>query len=341
SPFILGRPFLWTARALIDVHEEEMILCDGDERLTLNMRCDTSSYLNQPQKDSINMINIYDDSCEDYLEDLFATNHLSGNLTFSSHPDLTSPEVINPLSGSTTSSSLDNLLEEFADELAFITFPCLTMILPRKWILFSRIRLMSVDALPSTNNEDKVFNTGIFIHENLSEVIVQIAPDKNVNNMSISHASLILDDFDPLLCELPFHKEVLGSETLLSFSFENKKKVFKPRILTSKGVYTFLLSELSHRGPKAFKVIKIFESPMKIFLALMERTFAFWMFRVSISIPHEQTKFEGWVKLSDLKQALRGISWILKTRARGFVLRSLDLHILSFILGIQYPNLIV
>nr|GEU38496.1 hypothetical protein [Tanacetum cinerariifolium] len=34
------------------------------------------------------------------------------------------------------------------------------------------------------------------------------------------------------------------------------------------------------------------------------------------------------------------ISRILNTRARGFVLRSLDLHILSFILGIQYPNLI-
>nr|GFB83202.1 reverse transcriptase domain-containing protein [Tanacetum cinerariifolium] len=36
--FILGRPFLRTARALIDVHGEEMILRDGDERLTLNMR---------------------------------------------------------------------------------------------------------------------------------------------------------------------------------------------------------------------------------------------------------------------------------------------------------------
>nr|GEY92335.1 hypothetical protein [Tanacetum cinerariifolium] len=35
-----------------------------------------------------------------------------------------------------------------------------------------------------------------------------------------------------------------------------------------------------------------------------------------------------------------GISWILKTRARGFVLRLPDLHNLSFILGIQYPNLI-
>nr|GFC87033.1 reverse transcriptase domain-containing protein [Tanacetum cinerariifolium] len=65
-PLILGRPFLRTARALIDVYGEELILRD------------------------------------DYLEDLFAnekiTNHLSSNPTFSSEPDtltsnLTSPEV--------------------------------------------------------------------------------------------------------------------------------------------------------------------------------------------------------------------------------------------------------
>nr|GEV21674.1 reverse transcriptase domain-containing protein [Tanacetum cinerariifolium] len=49
-PLILGRPFLWTARALIEVHGEETILRDGDERLTLNIRHDTSSYSNQPQK---------------------------------------------------------------------------------------------------------------------------------------------------------------------------------------------------------------------------------------------------------------------------------------------------
>nr|GEW28314.1 reverse transcriptase domain-containing protein [Tanacetum cinerariifolium] len=46
-PLILGRPFLWIARALIDVHSEEMIIRDGDERLTLNMRHDTSSYSKQ------------------------------------------------------------------------------------------------------------------------------------------------------------------------------------------------------------------------------------------------------------------------------------------------------
>nr|GFA91762.1 reverse transcriptase domain-containing protein [Tanacetum cinerariifolium] len=41
-PLILGRSFLRTARSLIDVYGEEMILRDGDERLTLNMKHDTA-----------------------------------------------------------------------------------------------------------------------------------------------------------------------------------------------------------------------------------------------------------------------------------------------------------
>ncbi|GKD91345.1 hypothetical protein Tco_1366852 [Tanacetum coccineum] len=121
-----------------------------------------------------------------------------------------------------------------------------------------------VDALPSSDNEEKVFNPGILIHVNHFEVINLATPDKNVKK--ISNASLILEDFNLLsLYELPFHKEVPGSETLLSFSSESEEKVFNPRILTSKGVHTSLLPELSHRGPKAFKVIKILESPMEIF----------------------------------------------------------------------------
>nr|GFC45922.1 reverse transcriptase domain-containing protein [Tanacetum cinerariifolium] len=71
----------------------KMILRDGDERLTLNMRHDTSSYSNQSKKESINMINICDDSSEDFLEELFTKNHQSGNSTSSFHPKLTSPEV--------------------------------------------------------------------------------------------------------------------------------------------------------------------------------------------------------------------------------------------------------
>ncbi|GKB70310.1 hypothetical protein Tco_0931722, partial [Tanacetum coccineum] len=94
-PLILGRPFLRTAHALIDVHGEETILRDGNERLILNMRHDTSSYSTQPHQESINMIDVYNVSHEEILEDLFATNHPSGNPTSSltSHTDLTSPEV--------------------------------------------------------------------------------------------------------------------------------------------------------------------------------------------------------------------------------------------------------
>ncbi|GJV31140.1 reverse transcriptase domain-containing protein [Tanacetum coccineum] len=94
-PLILGRPFLRTARALIDVHGEEMILRDGNERLILNMRNDTSSYSNEPHQESINMIDVYNVSHEEIREDLFATNHPSGNPTslVSYHTNLTSPEV--------------------------------------------------------------------------------------------------------------------------------------------------------------------------------------------------------------------------------------------------------
>ncbi|GJV67232.1 hypothetical protein Tco_1482741 [Tanacetum coccineum] len=89
---------------------------------------------------------------------------------------------------------------------------------------FHTILLFSeVDTLPSTNNEDKVFNPGILIHENLFEVTNLATPDKNVKKTP--NASLILDDFNPPLYELPFHKEVHGLGALLLFLSENEEKV--------------------------------------------------------------------------------------------------------------------
>ncbi|GKE10256.1 hypothetical protein Tco_1413807 [Tanacetum coccineum] len=89
-----------------------------------------------------------------------------------------------------------------------------------------------VDTLSSTNNEDKVFNPGILIHENHFEVTNCVTPEKNVKKTT--NASLIIEDFNPPLYGLPFHKEVPGSKTSPSFSSENEEKVFNPGILTSK-----------------------------------------------------------------------------------------------------------
>ncbi|GJU36382.1 reverse transcriptase domain-containing protein [Tanacetum coccineum] len=421
-PLILGRPFLRTARALIDVHGEEMILRDGNERLILNMRNDTSSYSNEPHQESINMIDVYNVSHEEILKDLFATNHPSGNPTSSltSHTDLTSPEVNddifdpegdiienllnldktkdlppyhdnplsgnptlisepetksssssptltsieesdliweefeaylasdsfppgnsnpssplppfhNSLSGSTTSSSpslpisktSDYFLEEFADELAHITFPPgnddlpfdaesdlreleyllnhdpieemdsiledsvdslndnLDYSSPPLWddyddelldletvndntyddpfyskeekikdskILIDELDLprssdflpfpecdsvfyedfFEVDALSLTDNEDKIFNLGILIHENLFEVTNLATPDKNVKKTT--NASLILEDFNPPLYELPFHKEVPGLGLYSRFHLKIRKNGFQTGI---------------------------------------------------------------------------------------------------------------
>nr|GEX14393.1 hypothetical protein [Tanacetum cinerariifolium] len=333
--FILGRPFLQTARALIDIHGEEMILCDGDEILTLNMRHDTSSYPNQSQQESINMINIYNDSYEDYLEDLFATNHLSGNPTFSS-----SPEVINPLSGNPTSSSPDHFLEEFADELALITFPPGNDDLPFdiesdlreiEYLLnhdttkeMDSILKDSVDECNLANPNVVLFDTipemftdehtldysSTPLYDDIDDELVEFESSDFLPSLEydsfffedfsevdalpqpIMRTKYLIRDFNPPLYELPFHKEVPGSETLLSFSPENEEKVFKPGILTSKGVHTSLLPELSHRGPKAFKVIKIFKSPIEIFPCSYEEDICILDVPCSISIPHEQLNLE-------------------------------------------------
>nr|GFA20104.1 reverse transcriptase domain-containing protein [Tanacetum cinerariifolium] len=111
APLILGRPFLRTARVLIDVHGEEKILHDGDERLTLNMKHDTASYSNHPYRDSVNLINIFNLSSEDCLKDL-VSNKQSGNPTFSLHKEIASPEVIPEIHDSKGCTFLS---EEFPD----------------------------------------------------------------------------------------------------------------------------------------------------------------------------------------------------------------------------------
>ncbi|GJT86150.1 reverse transcriptase domain-containing protein [Tanacetum coccineum] len=83
-PLILGRPFLRTARALVDVYEEELILRDGDEKLIFH----ADNILKHPLKqgnESINMINFIDISCEDHFQEVLKikkSNHpLSGSPT--------------------------------------------------------------------------------------------------------------------------------------------------------------------------------------------------------------------------------------------------------------------
>nr|GEW29469.1 reverse transcriptase domain-containing protein [Tanacetum cinerariifolium] len=292
NPLIQRRmnvPFLRTARALIDVHGEEMILRDGDERLTLNMKHDTANYSNHPHRESVNLISIFNISNIDSFND--------------THPHFDD----DPISSSTTYLSI-SLLKEFTDELALITYPpdyddnrtcdiesdlreiefllyqgedsdfkdsvdqtdlanrddlfvdpTLEMftdeqppdysfprifdvypddflkiesdadnfdddffdfkgekikesellideldlpcaILPySEYDSFSSQDFSKDDDLPSPDNEDKVFNPGILIHEKSVIIVTPVAQEKK---LVISYAFLVFEDFDPPFYEL-------------------------------------------------------------------------------------------------------------------------------------------
>ncbi|GJS88479.1 reverse transcriptase domain-containing protein [Tanacetum coccineum] len=105
-PLILGRPFLRTARALIDVYDEKLILRDGNESLTLNMQSEKSKLNGIQRVESINMIDIFNVPNYIGFKDLFAKMY-SGSPTIQSDDSFPS---------SSPMKTSDSTFEEFTDE---------------------------------------------------------------------------------------------------------------------------------------------------------------------------------------------------------------------------------
>ncbi|GJZ66773.1 reverse transcriptase domain-containing protein [Tanacetum coccineum] len=81
-PLILGRPFLRTARALIDVYGEELTLRVNDEAITFKVG-QTSRYSYAYENESVNRIDVIDVACEEYAQEVlgFSDSSKSGNPT--------------------------------------------------------------------------------------------------------------------------------------------------------------------------------------------------------------------------------------------------------------------
>ncbi|GKC11424.1 reverse transcriptase domain-containing protein [Tanacetum coccineum] len=105
---ILERPFLRTARALIDVHGEELTLRVNDEAITFNVG-HTSRYSYRYDDESVNRIDVIDVTCEEYAQEVlgFSDSSKSGNPTPSLDPIITtSSPSLTPFEGG------DFILEE-------------------------------------------------------------------------------------------------------------------------------------------------------------------------------------------------------------------------------------
>ncbi|GKD52603.1 reverse transcriptase domain-containing protein, partial [Tanacetum coccineum] len=107
-PLILGRSFLRTGRALIDVYGEEITLRVNDEAVTFNIN-QTMRYSSTYDDMSVNRIDVIDVACEEYAQEVlgFSNNYIGGNPTPTSEPIISDSSLsLTPFEGS------DFILEE-------------------------------------------------------------------------------------------------------------------------------------------------------------------------------------------------------------------------------------
>ncbi|GJV18463.1 reverse transcriptase domain-containing protein [Tanacetum coccineum] len=107
APLILGRPFLRTARALIDVHGEQMTLRHDDQSVTFKVG-DTKT-LSYNIIETVNRVDVIDIACEEYVQEVLETSE-SGN------PTSTSDLTIDSRSPSFTPFGGSDFLMEEIDE---------------------------------------------------------------------------------------------------------------------------------------------------------------------------------------------------------------------------------
>nr|GFB84577.1 hypothetical protein [Tanacetum cinerariifolium] len=278
-------------------HGEEIILRDGDERLTLNMKHDIANYSHHPYRESINLINIFNLSSEDFLKDL-VSNKQSGNPTFSLHKEIASSEVIpeihdskgctflseelpdidsyndihpyfddDPLSGSTTYSA-NSLLEE---EIEFLLFQGEDSDFKDSidQFVFTHCDDLFVDPTPEMFTEEQPPDYSFPLRFDVYPYdFLEIKSDTNFDDDSfdsegekIKEAELLIDQPD-LPCDILSEYESFNSQDFsrddVLFSPDNEDKVFNPGILSNE---------------KSVKIITRFAQEKKLAIS-----FASWLF---------------------------------------------------------------
>nr|GEU56743.1 reverse transcriptase domain-containing protein [Tanacetum cinerariifolium] len=92
-PLILGRSFLRTGRALIDVYGEEITLRVNDESVTFNLN-QTMRYSLTYDDNFVNRVDVIDIACEEFVQNMldFQYNFKSSNPTLVSNPSISESE---------------------------------------------------------------------------------------------------------------------------------------------------------------------------------------------------------------------------------------------------------
>ncbi|GKA13807.1 hypothetical protein Tco_0693453 [Tanacetum coccineum] len=111
-PLILGRPFLRTERALIDVHGEEITLRVNDEAIMFKVG-HTSRYSRKYYDETVHQVNILDVACEEYAQEV---------LEFSNSSTSAIPTHLDPIIASSSPSFTPFEGDDFVLEKSKLVF---------------------------------------------------------------------------------------------------------------------------------------------------------------------------------------------------------------------------
>nr|GEV81192.1 reverse transcriptase domain-containing protein [Tanacetum cinerariifolium] len=110
-PLILGRSFLRTGRALIDVYGEEITLRVNDESVTFNLN-QTMRYSLTYDDNSMNRVDVIDIACEEFVQDV---------LDFQYNPKSSNPTLVSePISSESESSGIENSVYDPEGDILFL-----------------------------------------------------------------------------------------------------------------------------------------------------------------------------------------------------------------------------
>ncbi|GJW01267.1 reverse transcriptase domain-containing protein [Tanacetum coccineum] len=289
-PLILGRSFLKTSRALIDVYEGEITLRVGKEAITINLD-QTSRYTANYNHMTANRIDVIELACEEYSQEVLG---FSDSVAFGNP----SPDY---------------------DPIVSNSSPTLTPL---------GDTLLNSEPLPPLPNH-KEYSPGI--REEL-----KVVEAKTVKSSFDEPPEVELKDLPPHL-EYAFLEGDDKLPVIIAKDLKDEEKAALIKVLKShKRAIAWKLSDIKGVDPE-FCTHKI----------LMEEDYEPTVQsqrRVNPKI-HDVIKKEV-EKLLDagLIYPIFDSPWDFPdcedSRARSFTLHPQEFHILSFILGIQYPNLI-
>nr|GEV41032.1 hypothetical protein [Tanacetum cinerariifolium] len=230
-PLILGRSFLRTGRALIDVYREEITLRVNDESITFNLN-QTMRYSLTYDDTSVNRVDVIDIACEEFMQDVLDFQY-------------------NPKSSSHTLVSDDLISESDSSKVPIVksSLPTLTPFRESDFFLKEVEDFLNDDSIP-TGIENSVYDLEgdiIFLEKLLNEDPFQLPPMDLKLAEESKEKSSVEEPPELELKELPSHLEegiVLGHKISKSGIDVDRAKVDViaklPHPTTVKGVRSFL-----------------------------------------------------------------------------------------------------